>query len=90
MSEPLLLRRAEVIDRLMERGLRCRQARIVLARRLIPTADHRLHSQARWWRAEVDRFDVLAFLAGLPQTAAGKQIVNSTGPAGMTPPPVSL
>jgi hypothetical protein len=68
---PLMMRRSEVIAELESRGLRNREARAALE--MIPKVKHRLHDQARWWRAEVEQFDTLAFLNRLHEDGDGKQ-----------------
>lgn len=78
MSRPLLLRRAEVINVLEARGLRNRQARRVLDSGVIPPAKHQLHTQALWWRSEVEQFDVLAFLQTVTHDASGSRELTQT------------
>lgn len=69
----LLLRRTDVIQRLRTNGLTARQARKAIESGALPKATHRLHSQARWWPADVAKFDCVAFLASLNHDGAGEQ-----------------
>lgn len=78
MSRHLLLRRSEVIELLIERGLRNRQARCVLDSGGLPPAKHQLHTQALWWRSEVEQFDVLAFLQTVTHDASGSRELTQT------------
>ncbi len=73
MSRPLLLRRSEVMNHLIGRGLTYRQARRALEVKAIPLARHHLHTQARWWLSEVEQFDVLAFLQTVTHDASGSR-----------------
>ncbi len=73
MSQQILLRRSEVMGRLQERGLTYRQARRAIRCGAIPQAVHKLHTQARWWKADVDKFDCVAFLETVNHDGGGEQ-----------------